>query len=167
MPFMKTNQPTTIYLKNEAASESLAQKLAPFLKHPPYSGGHIYLRGDLGAGKTTFARAILRTLGVRGRIKSPSYALAENYVISDQNKQNAYHLDFYRFNDPREWLDAGFRELFTEKNAIIMVEWPEKAQNLLPKPDLEIQLMYQEPGRMISLLAHSEKGIQWLQKLKQ
>ncbi|HLR82279.1 MAG TPA: tRNA (adenosine(37)-N6)-threonylcarbamoyltransferase complex ATPase subunit type 1 TsaE [Paenalcaligenes sp.] len=154
--------PYTFYLQDEAATTAFAQQLAPFLAHPPHSGGRLYLHGDLGAGKTSFVRALLRTLGVKGRIKSPSYALAESYSLSGQN---AYHLDFYRFDDPREWIDAGFRELLTEPNAIVLIEWPEKAKSLLPDPDLELYLHYQEPGRSLSLQPHSQKAQQWVKAL--
>lgn len=154
---------TTVYLKDEQATAQLARSFAPLLAHPPHQGGIIYLSGDLGAGKTSFARYLLRALGVSGRIKSPSYALAESY---DLGQQNAYHLDFYRFADPREWLDAGFRELFTEPHAILLVEWPERAQDLLPTPDLHIHLQYQEPGRQAQLQAQSRAAQNWLEHLQ-
>ncbi|HLS17572.1 MAG TPA: tRNA (adenosine(37)-N6)-threonylcarbamoyltransferase complex ATPase subunit type 1 TsaE [Paenalcaligenes sp.] len=154
--------PYTVYLEDEAATAAFAQQLAPLLAHPPHSGGSIYLHGDLGAGKTTFVRAFLRTLGVSGRIKSPSYALAESYQLP---AQNAYHLDFYRFDDPREWIDAGFRELLTEANAIVLIEWPEKAQGLLPDPDLALHLHYQASGRSLSLHPHSDKAQHWVQQI--
>lgn len=150
---------TTLFLNDEHATDQLARQIAPLLAHPPHSGGIIYLSGDLGAGKTTFARALLRALGVSGRIKSPSYALAETY---DLGAHNAYHLDFYRFDDPREWLDAGFRELFTEANAVVLVEWPEKAQGMLPDADLHLMLEYQDLGRKAQLLAQSAKARDWL-----
>lgn len=152
---------TTLFLADEPATERLAAQLAPYLAHPPGQGGIIYLSGDLGAGKTTFARALLRALGVKGRIKSPSYALAESY---DLGPQNAYHLDFYRFDDPREWLDAGFRELFVEDQAVVLVEWPEKAQGMLPPADLHITLAYQASGRQAHLQAHTSAGKKWLQQ---
>jgi|SRR5690625_448516 len=155
--------PHTFYLEDETATIAFAEQLAPLLQHPPHSGGRLYFHGDLGAGKTSFVRALLRSLGVKGRIKSPSYALAESYALP---AQNAYHLDFYRFDDPREWIDAGFRELLTEPNAIVLIEWPEKAQGLLPEPDLELHLLYQEPGRSLNLKPHSDKAQQWIQTLK-
>lgn len=124
------------------------------------TAGIFYLQGDLGAGKTSFTRAFLRKLGVSGRIKSPSYGLVESYKLSSFT---AYHLDFYRFNDPREWLDAGFRDILYEKQAVVLIEWPEKAANLLPSPDLTIQLDYHEPGRYLTLSAYSDKGNLWLE----
>lgn len=155
--------PHTIYLEDESATAAFAQQLAPYLQHPPHSGGRLYLHGDLGAGKTSFVRALLRALGVTGRIKSPSYALAEHYALP---AQNAYHLDFYRFDDPREWLDAGFREIVTEPNAIVLIEWPEKAQGLLPDPDLSLYLQYQSLGRSLHIHPHSTKAKQWIKALE-
>jgi tRNA threonylcarbamoyladenosine biosynthesis protein TsaE len=99
----------------------------------------IELIGPLGAGKTTFARHLLRALGVQGRIKSPSYAIVEPYALPGLN---AWHFDFYRFDDPREWEDAGFRDLFAAAG-LKLVEWPEKARALLPTPDLRLSI---EPG---------------------
>ncbi|HLR78506.1 MAG TPA: tRNA (adenosine(37)-N6)-threonylcarbamoyltransferase complex ATPase subunit type 1 TsaE, partial [Burkholderiaceae bacterium] len=125
------------------------------------AGGRIHLRGDLGAGKTTFARALLRAAGIKGRIKSPSYALLESYNLSSLY---FYHLDFYRFSDSLEWVDAGFRDILQDDN-IVLIEWPERAGKLLPAPDLDIQLHYMGSGRQAVLTAHSEKGRTWLRTL--
>ena len=92
----------------------------------------ITLEGPLGAGKTTFARHLLRSLGATGRIKSPTYALLEPY---DLPRLKASHFDFYRFNDPREWIDAGLRDVFAQPG-LKLAEWPDKAGALLPVPDL-------------------------------
>jgi tRNA threonylcarbamoyladenosine biosynthesis protein TsaE len=97
---------------------------------------YIELHGTLGAGKTTFTRHLLRALGVEGRIKSPSYAVVEPHEVPGLNIQ---HFDFYRFNDPQEWEDAGFRDLFAAPGLKI-AEWPEKAQGLLPLADLRIHI---------------------------
>jgi len=158
-----TLPPPTLPLPDEAATESLAQRLAILLTAPP-AGGRIHLRGDLGAGKTTLARALLRACGVTGRIKSPSYALLESYKVS-----NLYfhHFDFYRFNDPREWLDAGFRDVLVD-DAVVLIEWPERAADLLPPPDLDILLAYagSDTHRTARLHAQSEKGQTWLHALQ-
>jgi tRNA threonylcarbamoyladenosine biosynthesis protein TsaE len=155
------------FLTDEQDTEALAQQLAPLLladdpEHPglPH-GGHIHLRGDLGAGKTCFARALLRACGVTGRIKSPSYALLESYKVSNLY---LYHLDFYRFSDPREWIDAGFRDLL-QKQGVVLIEWPEQAGGLLPPPDLDIALDYAGTGRQARLTAYSNKGQSWLNRL--
>jgi len=149
---------TRLHLPDEHATEALARQLASPVSE---MGGRIYLHGDLGAGKTAFARALLRACGVTGRIKSPSYALLESYKVSNLY---CYHFDFYRFNDPREWLDAGFRDVFRD-DAVILIEWPERAADLLPTPDLAISLMYADPGRDAQLHAHTAKGQTWLDAL--
>ncbi|HEY9281332.1 MAG TPA: tRNA (adenosine(37)-N6)-threonylcarbamoyltransferase complex ATPase subunit type 1 TsaE [Eoetvoesiella sp.] len=156
-----------IYLADEEETSALARQLAPMLcgTHPAIPpaerGGRIHLLGDLGAGKTSFTRALLREAGISGRIKSPSYALLETYKLSNLY---FYHLDFYRFSDPREWIDAGFRDIL-KKEAVVLIEWPERAGSLLPPPDLEISLAYADPGRQARLTAHSNKGKLWLTTL--
>lgn len=122
----------------------------------------ITLSGDLGAGKTALVRAMLRALGFQGKVKSPTYTLVESYVISGLY---LYHFDFYRFNDPNEWHEAGFREYFNE-NSVCLVEWPEKAGDLLPAADLKIALSIRGEGREAEVEAGSEKGGQCLQGLK-
>lgn len=127
---------------SEADTEAFARQLAtcPALAHATLA-----LHGDLGAGKTTFVRHLLRALGVRGRIKSPTYAVVEPHTAIDCPLMPAgeplliWHFDFYRFNDPREWEDAGFRELFATPG-LKLVEWPERAGPFLPPIDLDIHL---------------------------
>ena len=151
-------------LADEEATSALAARFAPLLcgQHEGIgAGGRIHLRGDLGAGKTSFARALLRAAGIRGRIKSPSYALVESYNLSSLH---FYHLDFYRFSDAREWLDAGFRDILQE-NAIVLIEWPEQAGDLLPPPDLDIRIEHEDEGRSAVLTAYSDKGSLWLTTL--
>jgi len=154
----------SLNLPDVAATDALAASFAPLLtgRHPDTRpGGRIHLRGDLGAGKTSFVRAFLRACGIQGRIKSPSYALLESYNLSSLH---FYHLDFYRFSDTREWLDAGFRDILQE-NAIVLIEWPEQAGDLLPPPDLEIHIDHEDEGRTAVLTAYSEKGSLWLTTL--
>ncbi|MEO8298522.1 MAG: tRNA (adenosine(37)-N6)-threonylcarbamoyltransferase complex ATPase subunit type 1 TsaE [Burkholderiales bacterium] len=142
----------TVVWPDEAACAALAQALAqrPALRHAV-----ITLQGTLGAGKTTFARHLLRALGVQGRIKSPSYAIVEPYELPGLA---AWHFDFYRFTDPREWEDAGFRELFAAPG-LKLVEWPEHVQGLLPEPDLAVVIVLQTDGeRTVQLTAHSPAG---------
>ncbi|WP_397475337.1 tRNA (adenosine(37)-N6)-threonylcarbamoyltransferase complex ATPase subunit type 1 TsaE [Pusillimonas sp.] len=153
-----------LYLADEGRTEALAGLLGPMLLQTggqAEAGGRIHLKGELGAGKTHFARALLRACGVTGRIKSPSYALLESYKVSNLY---FYHLDFYRFSDPREWVDAGFRDLL-QKQAVVLIEWPEQAGSLLPPPDLEISLVYEGDGRCAHLAAYSNKGQSWLTSL--
>ena len=164
----------TLDLPDEAATDALGQALAMVAAElsPNSAGvltpgaeaqGRIHLQGELGAGKTALVRAFLRHCGITGRIKSPSYALLESYEVSNLY---LYHLDFYRFSDPAEWLDAGFRDLF-KNQALILIEWPERAGDLLTAPDLLIQLVYAGAGRQVTLSAFTTKGVQWLTALAQ
>ena len=107
----------------------------------------IELQGDLGAGKTTLVRHLLRALGVKGRIKSPTYAVVEPHEAGQgADLLRIWHFDFYRFNDPREWEDAGFRDLFASPG-LKLAEWPAKAAGVLPTPDLVLQIeLLDEPG---------------------
>jgi len=151
----------TVHLPDELATENLARQLAPLLDGRAGitpAGGRIHLSGELGAGKTAFTRALLRECGIKGRIKSPSYALLESYKVFNLY---FYHFDFYRFSDPREWLDAGFRDLLRD-DAVVLIEWPEKAEGLLSPPDLQISLDYAGQGRDATLTAYSAKGQLWL-----
>ena len=138
------------YLPDEPATIALGAALAQALE----PGLVVYLQGDLGAGKTALVRAALRALGHRGPVKSPTYTLVELYEAS---RLHLHHFDFYRFHDPREWIDAGFRETFDGRN-VILVEWPEKAGDLLPAPDVVIALEVQGAGRQASLRSCSVRG---------
>ena len=119
----------------EAACAASAGALA---RHAGLLDAFIELHGPLGAGKTTFVRHLLHALGVQGRVKSPTYALMESYEIErDGATLPVWHFDFYRFDDPQEWEDAGFRDVFASRG-LKLVEWPEKADGLLPTADLRI-----------------------------
>jgi len=119
----------------------------------------IALEGPLGAGKTTFARHLLRALGVTGRIKSPTYALLEPYELPGLH---ASHLDFYRFEDPHEWVDAGLREVF-EQPGLKIVEWPDKAASLLPAADLRLCISPRTDGaRDVAVHAETPRGVELL-----
>ncbi len=118
---------------DESAAQASAQRLAAALLPSP--DALIELHGPLGAGKTTFTRLLLRALGVEGRIKSPSYAVMESYELPVGGM--ASHFDFYRFGDPREWEDAGFRDVFAAPG-LKLCEWPEKAAGQLPPADLQL-----------------------------
>lgn len=124
---------------------------------------YIELRGDLGAGKTTLVRHLLRTLGVQGRIKSPTYAVVEPYELPGLN---VWHFDFYRFSDPREWVDAGFRDIFASPGLKI-AEWPEKAAGCVPLADLALQLDVQDDtSRQVRLTAQTQLGASLLRGLE-
>lgn len=128
-------------MANETATLSCGAHFSKSLEQ----GLTIYLRGDLGAGKTTFVRGVLQGLGHAGKVKSPTYNLVEIYHVEAQDKlklkqpYSLYHFDLYRFNSEEEWDAAGFREYFNAQT-ICMIEWPEKAQNILPKADIDVQL---------------------------
>ena len=120
--------------QDEADTAAFAQRMAQL---PALRNAFIALQGDLGAGKTTLVRHLLRALGVQGRIKSPTYAVVEPHEGA-QGLQ-AWHFDFYRFSDPREWEDAGFRDIFASPG-LKLAEWPDKAAAMLPTPDLVLRL---------------------------
>ena len=128
--------------------------LGAALAHCIEPGLSIHLRGDLGAGKTTLARGVLRGLGHAGPVKSPTYALVEVYGLS---RLDLHHFDFYRFHDPREWIDAGFRESFGG-STVTLVEWPDRAGKLLPPQDVDITLAPSGDGRTASFTACSPRG---------
>jgi tRNA threonylcarbamoyladenosine biosynthesis protein TsaE len=122
---------------NEAACATTAARIA---SHLALQNAFIELHGPLGAGKTTFARHLLHAVGVTGAIKSPTYALMEPYHASAAAGGFAIaHFDFYRFDDPQEWEDAGFRDIFADPG-LKLAEWPEKAAGLLPVCDLRISI---------------------------
>ncbi len=146
-------------LEDSAATERLGAKLAPCLR----PGTRIYLRGELGSGKTTVVRGLLRGVGVQGGVRSPSYSLVEPYVVS---RLHLYHFDFYRFNDPRELRDAGLAEHF-HGDGVCLVEWPERAGEQLPPPDLEIVLGYRGTARTAEIAAITETGAQCLARLRE
>lgn len=145
-------------LPDESATLALGKALAGVL----IPGLKIYFHGNLGAGKTTLVRGLLRGLGYTGKVKSPTYTLVELYRFSSLY---LYHFDFYRFADPQEWQDAGFREYFGAES-VCVVEWPEKTGGLLPAPDIEIALRVAGSGRHGELRAGTEAGRQCLEKLK-
>ena len=145
------------HLDDETATLELGTRLARVLR----DGLKIYLSGELGAGKTTLVRGLLRSLGYQGRVKSPTFTLVELYKLS---RLDLYHFDFYRFKDPTEWIDAGFREAFGAA-AVCLVEWPEKAAGRLPRADLHIRLEHADAGRHVRLVADTNEGKQCLQQL--
>ena len=152
----------SLALPDEAATVALGCRLAPLLG----SGMVIWLDGDLGAGKTTLVRAMLRQAGHQGPVKSPTYTLVEVYAVSSIYW---YHFDFYRFNDPEEFVDAGLGEYF-RNDAVCLVEWPEKAAGYGPQADLALVFRFphdrHEAGRVVELSACTERGQSCLNSLK-
>jgi len=161
-----------LYCRQEADTAALAQQLAVsfehFLTQQPGAHLNISLEGDLGAGKTTFARYLIQGLGHAGKVKSPTYTLCEPYPL--QLKEQAitvHHFDLYRMRDPLEWQEAGFAEHF-DVPGICLIEWPEKAEGSLPAFDIQIQLTAgtDENERNIKLNALSQSGLSALQEVQ-
>jgi len=143
-------------LPDPEATERLGRRLAAVL--PP--GYVVFLRGDLGAGKTSVARGILRGLGVTGSVKSPTYTLIESYALGEDRW--VHHLDLYRLAEPGELEWLGLRELFTDRN-LVLIEWPERGEGALPAPDLTLVLTFDNGGRRAVLSGHDDD---FLDKLK-
>ena len=152
--------PLLLHWPDENATQAFAQQLAG---QAALRNAFVCLRGNLGAGKTTLVRHLLRALGVQGRVKSPTYAVVEAYSLPGLD---IWHFDFYRFNDPREWEDAGFRDIFASPG-LKLAEWPDKAAGVLPLPDLEIRLeVNPDQSRTVALHAQSAVGTALLQTLR-
>ncbi len=145
-------------LADEAATIALAARLASTLK----AGMVIYLRGDLGAGKTTLVRALLHALGHTGRVKSPTYTLLEQY---EAGGLHLCHFDLYRFRSEQEWETAGFRDEFNGCN-VCLVEWPEKAQSLMPQADVDITFEILPTGRNVTICGNTVAGKECLKTLQ-
>ena len=141
-------------LPDEAATLRLGAALAAGAA----KGLVLHLKGELGSGKTTLARGLIHALGHAGRVKSPTYTLLEPYSLL---RLNLYHFDFYRLKDRSEWLSSGFREYFNPES-ICIVEWPERAGDLLAPPDLEIGMEYDAQARSATPAARSDPGAAWL-----
>jgi tRNA threonylcarbamoyladenosine biosynthesis protein TsaE len=143
----------TLVWPDEAATQSFAEAL---VKQPALRQAFIELRGNLGAGKTTLVRHLLRALGVLGRIKSPTYAVVESYELPDLA---VWHFDFYRFTDPQEWEDAGFRDIFASPG-LKLAEWPDKVAGQLPLADLVLQLeALDDSSRQVTFTAQTPNGL--------
>ena len=139
-----------IILADETATLALGAALAPCLS----AWLVVYLDGDLGAGKTTLVRGLLRASGDAGPVKSPTYTLVEIHAVSGLN---FYHFDFYRFNNQEEYLDAGLDEYF-DGSGICLVEWPARAEPYLPAPDLVVRLAVDGARRIGDVRATSPRG---------
>jgi tRNA threonylcarbamoyladenosine biosynthesis protein TsaE len=145
--------PVDLNLPDAAATEALGAALAAGIG----PGRVLHLRGDLGSGKTTLVRGLLRALGYAGRVRSPTYTLVEPYTLS---RLHFYHFDLYRLKNHEEWRDSGFQEYFNPDSACA-VEWPERAGTLLAPPDLEVTLEFAGTGRRARL-----SGEPWLSSLR-
>ncbi|SHF78844.1 tRNA threonylcarbamoyladenosine biosynthesis protein TsaE [Microbulbifer donghaiensis] len=134
-----------------AAGEALGRACLAAGMH---SGLTLFLHGQLGAGKTTFCRGVLRAFGHRGAVKSPTYTLVEPY---DLGEQRVYHFDLYRLGDAEELEFMGVRDYFAP-HSLSLVEWSERGAGVLPEPDLELELEVLDRGRQLQLVAHSRPG---------
>lgn len=150
-------------LRLEAGSEQEQERIGEGLSRVVPARCLIYLTGDLGAGKTTLTRGLLRGLGYGGAVKSPTYTLIEPYEIGERR---CYHLDLYRLADPDEIEYLGLRDML-EEDAIMLVEWPEQGAGALPEPDLMIHIRYLGQGRELTISAATEQGVRVLDKLQQ
>ena len=148
-----------VILPDERATLALGAVLGAVIE----PGLVVYLRGELGAGKTTVVRGLVRALGWQGPVRSPTYTLVEVYTVS---RLDLHHFDFYRFHDPREWIDAGFRESFNGRN-VSLIEWPERAGGMLPPADVEIALALHGEGRSAELTSNSLRGQKILTRLEE
>ncbi len=148
----------SFFLADEDATAAFAVRLAPGIT----PGMVVHLRGDLGAGKTALVRALLHALGYSGRVKSPSYTLLEQYEAGGLHLR---HFDLYRFQNEDEWEAAGFRDEFDGRN-VCLVEWPEKAQGLVPQADVEIRFAILAHGRNIEVRANTQTGRKCLSALQ-
>lgn len=151
--------------ESEAQQEQIGRLLAQYLP----ASCVIYLEGDLGAGKTTLARGLLRGLGHQGAVKSPTYTLVEPYEV---HGRHCFHFDLYRLGDPEELEFLGVRDML-QGEALLLVEWPERGVGALPAPDLVIKIAYQGGGRLLSFETDNPKlgttldclAAKWLRKL--
>lgn len=148
----------SVFLADESATIAFGQALA---KSCP-SGLNIYLYGDLGAGKTTLVRGLIQTFLPETKVKSPTYTLVEDYDVTDSARnpnglKHLYHFDLYRLGDPEELEYLGGRDYFA-KDAVCLVEWPQRGQGWLAEADVEITIKYEDAGRNVELVAHTDKG---------
>lgn len=141
----------------ESQLTDFARHLAPSLRE----GGVVFLRGELGAGKTTFARALLGALGVEARVKSPTYTLIEPYAVGDLS---IYHLDLYRIADPGELEWLGLPDLM-QGRYLMLVEWPERGASALPAADLTVDLSHAENGRDLRAVGGTSRAAKWLESV--
>ena len=156
IPLNQTSIVKSLHWPDEQACQAYALSLSANvqLRH-----AHLCLHGDLGSGKTSFTRHLLQALGVSGRIKSPTYAVVESYELERDGKPlSIWHFDFYRFKDPQEWEDAGFRDVFATPG-LKLCEWPQNAGPALPAPDVAMHIQWTgDTSRAVNWRALSARG---------
>lgn len=153
------NQALEFISQDEAGTVAWGERLGRALR----CGGIVFLHGQLGTGKTTLCRGVLRAFGHMGAVKSPTYPLVEPYCYENTD---IYHFDLYRLGHPEELEYLGVRDYFESGN-VCLVEWPEKADGMLPAPDVELLLRYAEKGRHLTLVAHSDRGKAVMEKIRE
>ncbi|MFL1456108.1 tRNA (adenosine(37)-N6)-threonylcarbamoyltransferase complex ATPase subunit type 1 TsaE [Marinobacter sp. GN3S48] len=159
---MQSDQPgLRVFLADEAATETLGRQLAQVVSGVG-DGVTVFLEGNLGMGKTTLSRGVMRGLGHEGAVKSPTYTLVEPY---EHLRPAAYHFDLYRLGDPEELEYMGIRDYFEGEN-FCLIEWPERGQGVLPRPDLVITLSREGTGRSACLVPGTQNGESLLAKLQ-
>ena len=147
-----------LFLPNEASTEAFAARVAGVIEQATV----IYLEGDLGAGKTTFSRGFIQSLGHIGKVKSPTYTLVEPYEIKPWR---IFHFDLYRLSDAEELEFMGIRDYFDD-DCLCLIEWPDKGAGLLASADLHISIEFSETGRALKLEALSAYGKRLITKLQ-
>jgi tRNA threonylcarbamoyladenosine biosynthesis protein TsaE len=151
-----------LLLENSEATDALGAALAETFPGAAERSVALYLRGELGTGKTTCVRSLLRTLGVTGLIRSPSYTLIETYVL---DRLTCIHVDLYRLHSPLEVAELGLRDFLTA-GCLLLVEWPERGAGVLPVADVELSLGYADAGRRCVPQPHTPLGVVWLHDLR-
>jgi len=156
---MSTRPRIHIRLAGQAVQIAFGQRIAEHLRPP----GTFYLQGDLGTGKTTLVRGVLRGLGHTGPVRSPTYTLLEPYPL---DAMRLYHLDLYRLGDPEELEYLGLRDLLDDRS-LLLVEWPERGRGVLPAPDATIRIEHAEEARRLDLTADSPGGSELVSRLRE
>jgi tRNA threonylcarbamoyladenosine biosynthesis protein TsaE len=151
-----------LFVPDEAAMLTLGGQLAAALHRHQRRALVVFLEGELGTGKTTLVRGVLRGLGYCGSVKSPTYTLVEPYSLGELR---LYHFDLYRLVDPEELEYLGARDYF-QTDAVCFVEWPRQASGWLPPPDVSIVLSYRDPGRQVRLGTTTRSGQALLSELR-
>ncbi|ORF05492.1 tRNA (adenosine(37)-N6)-threonylcarbamoyltransferase complex ATPase subunit type 1 TsaE [Snodgrassella alvi] len=154
---MSATEVCEIFLADENDTLKLGERFAQLISPPLI----IWLKGDLGAGKTTFTRGLLNALGYNGAVKSPTYNIVETYPFKGFN---LHHFDLYRFQNPEEWLDAGLDELITA-DSIILIEWPQLGGDLAPPADIILNITIKSSGRTVQINAVTTNGTKTLNKI--
>lgn len=150
-----------LFLETEAETEHLGGELARLAKA---HGEHftVFLDGELGMGKTTMSRGVMRALGHEGAVKSPTYTLVEPY---EDLEPPVYHFDLYRLGDPEELEHMGIRDYFSG-NSLCLIEWPERGEGILPEPDIEVHIEQEKDGRSVVIRARSELGASLMNEIE-